>query len=188
MKYCPTCGSQLDDSAQFCPKCGHKQTEQAVQAQSIVSESGKRLHCPNCRSIVFSPIVETTSEGGTVFGTPLSEKISVTAYSSQNTHRNYWMCQSCGTKFRNLQNLEEELKKNISIKKFSLPVSIVFLAITILLMLGLISDPIAAFLLFIPTVAVGTLTFVIFIYWLSAKTIVDKLVKEKAYLEKHCFD
>ena len=66
----------------------------------------KKLHCPNCKSVHISISTETSIDGAV---TTHGGGFSSTHVS--NTHRNFWFCHDCGTKFRNLQNLLEEIKK-----------------------------------------------------------------------------
>ena len=52
MKYCPNCGSQIDDSAQFCNICGTKLVQQPpVQNQNAYNYG----YNPNYQSNVVTP-------------------------------------------------------------------------------------------------------------------------------------
>lgn len=68
------------------------------------------MYCPECKSHHISPIVETEIPGGISLNHSFSKRNNVSAMQFNNTHHSYWMCSSCGCKFRNLQNLEQELK------------------------------------------------------------------------------
>ena len=87
MSYCQNCGATLKEEAAFCNNCG---TAQKPCAQK---ERGK-IHCPSCAS----RNVSITSESGGAS--------AVTA-----VDRNFWFCADCGTKFRSIPSLEEEIKK-----------------------------------------------------------------------------
>lgn len=90
------------------------------------------------------------------------------------------MCGECGHKFRNLQNLEEELAFYLKgLKRFWI-ILIVFCALAILeaFAIGV------GFALVVGSIFVLTMGIIIVIY----KNRASKLKAEKAYLEKHCFD
>lgn len=109
MRYCPNCGSQLAEEVRFCPTCG---TEQQTGQQPVRRTTGarKRLHCPNCRSTNLTSILESTGSIGSVGR--ISRNIALTGTSINN--KSFWMCQECGHKFRNLEDLIQENKKYLS--------------------------------------------------------------------------
>lgn len=108
MRYCPNCGTEVEEGAAFCSRCGTAQQRQ----QSAQRSSGmrKRLHCPNCRSTNLTPIVESTSTIGSVGR--ISKNIALTGTNVNN--KSFWMCQECGHKFRNLEDLIQENKRYFS--------------------------------------------------------------------------
>ena len=67
-----------------------------------------RLHCPQCKGEQITPIVESSVDGAMTTHSSNGRFSSTTV---SNTHRNYWMCSTCGNKFRNIQNLEQEIEK-----------------------------------------------------------------------------
>ena len=146
-----------------------------------------KLHCPNCKSHNISISTES-SVGGAVTST--HGNMSVTSVS--NTHRNFWFCSDCGTKFRNIQNLEEEIHKcrytHIILWVFAAILSFTFIKFII----SLISHPIAGgimTLLFFPTI-IGTFTgaVVCIIMGFVSKSKLDKKKKELEYLKENCFN
>lgn len=180
MSFCPNCGTELDEGTRFCGNCGHSlQAISSSQKRNHLSNS-KRMHCPECKSNDISPIVETEISSGTSFNHSFSKRNSVSTMQFNNTHRNYWMCSNCGCKFRNIQNLEAEIKntQNIVIRGI----------------IGIILW--AVFTFFITTVSgfgfISALNILLILLFVAAiiylNNRIAKLTEEKAYLKKHCFN
>lgn len=97
-----------------------------------------------------------------------------------NTHRNYWMCSNCGTKFRNLQNLEEELKNTQGLVKRGI-IGIVLLLVLVLFFMVIIGfggfSVLCIFVILLSVVALCIL-----------KNRIAHMNEERAYLKKNCFD
>lgn len=180
MQYCSNCGSELEDGVGFCPNCGQRQNTEYQSVQRRSTSNRKRLHCPACGSVALAPIVETEVSGGTAVNHSITRRTSASAMRFNNTHRNYWMCNECGHKFRNLQNLEEELAY---IQKALKRLWIVLIAVGILIILEAFAIGVGFALVF---GSIFVLTMVIAIGVYNSKA--SKLKSEKAYLEKHCFD
>ena len=178
MKFCSNCGQQIDDHAKFCAHCGTTQGAQVPTAQPM-APGGKRLHCPNCKGAQLSPIVETDVQGGYALNRSLGRKWSVSAIDLKSTHRNYWMCGNCGHKFRNIQNLEEEIATYRKGLRATYALAII-MAIPILITL-LCGESFPPFL-FIATCAL--IIFLVAVF----KNKLNTLGKEKDYLEKNCFN
>lgn len=188
MKYCQNCGNQIDDSANFCRSCGSTQSDSpAIDPAQSNTSGGRRLHCPECKSTLLSPIVETTNNGGNAVHTPVTRNVGFTTYTTYSTHRNYWMCQSCGTKFRNLQNLKEEIVRETKRMKASLIWGIIMAAAGLLGIIAASADKLMSLILR-PTAVLSIIAAVIFLcVWLTTKSKVNKMTKEKEYLEVNCF-
>lgn len=180
MKYCQKCGNQISDDAQFCPACGQSQQMQpaAKPIPRVQRSGGKKLHCPNCGSTSLSAIVESDVTGGTSYSRSVTKKASVSTMEFTNVHRNYWMCSDCGEKFRNLQNLKEEIASNEkSLRIFTILFCFVALSSAILSLV----EPLFLIMLVIAlAAAVAGIT----IY----KNRIAAMRKEKIYLERNCFD
>lgn len=171
MKFCSHCGKQIDDQAGFCPACG--QTQNVVQPnQPNVTQ---RLHCPTCKSNQLSPIVETEISGGTALNHSVTRKNSVSAFNMKNTHRNYWMCQSCGHKFRNIDNLNEEIATQAKAQKSCLYSAILFAILSIIAFGG--AGIVAAVL--IGAFFGG--------FWIYFKKKADTMTQERDQLMQDCF-
>lgn len=180
MRYCPNCGMELGEGTHFCSNCGHSLQTSTPVPRKRNPTNAKRMHCPECKSTDISPIVETEITGGTSLNHSFSKRNSVSAMQFNNTHRNYWMCSNCGCKFRNIQNLEEEIKNTNNLVKRGI--------------LGVILWTVFTFLI----TALGGFGFVsilnIFVTLLIAAAVfylknrVTKLNEERAYLKKHCFN
>ncbi|MBQ2927839.1 MAG: zinc-ribbon domain-containing protein [Oscillospiraceae bacterium] len=105
MSYCPNCGKEIIEGAAFCPECGTKQNGWQPARRNTTPRG--RLHCPSCRSTNLTPIIESTSTIGSVGR--VSKNIAVTETNVKN--KSFWMCQECGHKFRNLEDLIAENKR-----------------------------------------------------------------------------
>lgn len=180
MKYCSNCGKQIDDNAKFCIHCGSSQAEPASVANTqTVSGNMKRIHCPECKSTQISPIVETNISGGTGFQVGVTRRTAVSSVSLTSANRNYWMCQICGRKFRNIDNLKEELaaqEKNLKVlfnfMIVTLAISLLFVVCGAAILFGLMFSCALVF--------IGC-------YFLQRKTI-EKTNQELQYLQANCFN
>lgn len=180
MRYCPNCGSELADGVRFCINCGQDQQPPVSAPRKNVRKAAGSMHCPQCKSGDISPIVETDITGGTSFNHSFSKRNSVSAMQFNNTHRNYWMCSNCGCKFRNLQNLEEELKNTQGIVKRGM-IGVILLIVLCLLFTMTIGFSVFSVLCII-VVSLCAIAIVIL-----RKRISD-MQQEQVYLKKNCFD
>ncbi len=188
MKNCPNCQTQLADDTKFCPSCG--QTVAAAPAPQAVPSAGK-MHCPNCKSHNIHISTETSVDGAV---TTSAGRLSSTHVS--NTHRNYWFCQNCGTKFRSLPSLDEELTK---LKKPPVALWVLFgifvaafLFFLFLTLRGVLSDSMFSGFVFLYTgpFMFGALAGIIIVPCIVGhyKKKAKKLEQEKLYLQQNCFD
>lgn len=176
--YCQNCGQALADGARFCPNCGQDQQSPGPADTPVRTSNGKRLHCPECRSTAISPVVETEINGGTSLNHSFSRKNSVSTMRFNSTHRNYWMCSNCGRKFRNLQNLEEELASQEKLAKN-----------------GIIGMIIVALLGIFEWIAIGfgisllawLVEIICIVCYFILKSRINKLREERIYLKRNCF-
>lgn len=122
-----------------------------------------RMHCPHCQSKQLSSIVETEFSPKTM----------------RNETRTGWVCNSCGRKFANIQNLENDLstmEKNAE----SAVQAIILTVILCLLSAQMIS--LDASLLFYAPILI--LTAGIFLF---SKVRINKVASEYSFLKQHCF-
>lgn len=190
MKYCPTCGTQISDSAAFCSECGTHIpgiTDVKNTVQSNRRTGRKSIHCPECGSTNLAPIVESENNGGVAVSSPISQRMGMTSYSSVTTHRNYWVCQDCGYKFRNLDNLKEELTKKSKLLKPLLIIGI--LATVMLLLMGIILSGNKLFMVIMLPIMIPCITcdIIVWAFWVRTRREVENMTEEKRHLERHCF-
>lgn len=192
MAFCTRCGNRLNDGAAFCSNCGAPQNaapaaapapapaRPAAPAPAPAPRAGQ-LHCPSCKGVHLSPLVESSVNGALT-----TSRGGMSATRVSNIHRNYWMCNTCGNKFRNIQSLQEE----IVYTEKSVKAGIVLTIISALLFLLLITkgESIALFLFFPFVLTVGLFAVVSFFMIFSYKGKVKKLKEELAYLQYHCFN
>lgn len=136
----------------------------------------RKLHCPNCKSTNIAISTESSVTGAVTTGHGRFASTTVS-----NDHKNFWFCSDCGTKFRNIQNLEEEIVKT----KKSVTVGIVFTIIVVILaVVNLLGNPFGR-------IIAGPAFFAAIIFalvTLSFKSKVKKLTKELEDLKVNCFD
>ena len=178
MKFCSKCGQQLEDYAQFCPQCGNAQSAQPSAPQPV-APGGLRLHCPKCKSTHFSPVVETDVKSGFSVNTAATKRIGFTSTSLKSIHRDYWMCQSCGNKFRNIDNLESEI---VTVSKSMKPCMIFCIIMAVFSVLCPLAEVGIGCIISVPF---AILMGVLYLYY---KNQYKKLTAEKEYLSVHCFD
>lgn len=203
MAFCTRCGNRLNDGAAFCSNCGAPQNaapaaaptpaparpaapapapaRPAAAAPAAPAPRAGQLHCPSCKGVHLSPLVESSVNGALT-----TSRGGMSATRVSNIHRNYWMCNTCGNKFRNTQSLQEE----IVYTEKSVKTAIVLTIISALLFLLLITqgESIALFLFFPFVLTVGLFAVVSFFMIFSYKGKVKKLKEELAYLQYHCFN
>lgn len=182
MKNCQHCGRQIGDT-EFCPHCGQKQNAQQVQ-----SVNRRRLHCPHCKSVQLTALVESKQTGGVATHSKVTKRVGITSYSANTENRHYWMCRDCGHKFRNLEDLKSELVSANKIVKVSRIMSIIFGILCLLTLLFAFSDPMAFVMMIVPFIACVAMEAVFLVLWLSYKKNVESMTADEAYLEKNCFD
>lgn len=183
MPICQKCNSTLPENSVFCGNCGQKVTQPTQQSMAQQNFAVKKLHCPNCKSHNISITTESSVNGAV---TTNNGGFSSTHVS--NTHRNYWVCGDCGTKFRNIQNLEEEISKC----KNSHIVFFVFAAIAAGLFIFFLSlcldNPFGALFFGVFTFGCAIATLIFVIYAFKSMRDVKKMRQELQYLKSACFN
>lgn len=179
MSVCQNCNANVPEGTNFCPKCG---TKLGGVAEPIPVNRAGKLHCPQCKSHNISPVTESSVNGGV---TTHHGRMSTTSVS--NTHRNYWMCADCGTKFRNIQNLEEEIAKTKSTPTVFRVIAIIALIISVYLIASALSSPLGIFAAYPAFIAV-VCTIVFFIGSFVYSNKVKKMRAELEYLKANCFN
>ena len=215
MAFCTHCGTSINVGAAFCPNCGAPQNaapapsayapqnaapapsgyapqnvapapsgyapQNVAPAPSGYAPQMGQLHCPSCKGINLSPVVESS-----VTGALSSTRGGMTATHVSNIHRNYWICGTCGTKFRNIQNLEEEIVRTEKNAKTSVVMAVI--SALLFLFLILMGEKIMLFLFLPFVITVGLFALVSFCLIFSYKNKAQKLKDEVAYLQYHCFN
>lgn len=139
-----------------------------------------QLHCPECKSTNISPINETTNEGGYAVHNRVNKSTGFSNIVMKSTHRNYWLCASCGEKFRNIKNLQQEIEAT----QKKLNSYLILGALILFIILG--SIIVDAFSAFLPLIVI--LVVVDGSYILIHKKKITDMNNELQYLKKNCFD
>ncbi len=179
MKTCKNCNTQIEDGAVFCHVCGTK-TEQIVNNDGA---SPKKFHCPNCKSTNITITTESSIDGAV---SSHGRHFSSTSFS--NTHRNFWVCSDCGTKFRNIQSLEEEIAKKKNYPTIFTVLAIISGIISLYLLMNMLADPFSAFFFGTYFMILIILTIVGICGIFSWKKKLAAMRAELVYLKKNCFN
>ncbi len=182
MKRCGRCNTHIADETKYCPNCGEK-TGNAVGAQRTRTPARSihnKLHCPYCGSRELS--MTTESSVGSGMTTNINKKTAMTVLS--NTHKNFWMCHECGRKFRNIQNLEEEIAgEENKIRMFTKLQAVLGICSVVMALMGLL----VPFLFIISVVGFFGVALWGFLKSMAVKQCAP-LKKELSFLKKRCFD
>lgn len=203
MAFCSRCGNAVEAGSAFCAKCGAPQNavpaaapapryarpaapapdyaQPVPPAPNARGPRNGKLHCPSCKGVQLSPVVETSINGAL---TSSHGNLSSTRVS--NIHRNYWMCNTCGEKFRNIQNLQEEIVYTEKCAKTGIIMTII--STILFLFLILFGEKVALFLFLPFVITVGLFAVVSFFLIFSYKSKAKKLKEELAYLKRFCFN
>ena len=177
--FCSKCGTKMEEGAKFCPSCGT--ATGAAPAAAPMAGGPKKLHCPQCGSHNIAVTTESSVNGAVT-----SHHGAFSSTHVSNTHRNFWMCADCGTKFRSIPSLEEEIKKT----KSQPLIWAIFTAIALILTIYFFANSDGLFTSFMFKAygiasLICTILFGIFIF--VSKNKLTKLRAELAYLQYHCF-
>lgn len=74
MKYCASCGSQIEDKAKFCPHCGMK-TQQTNYKKRTEEYVGKVIKCPSCGAELSSLTAICPSCGHEINSSKISDSL-----------------------------------------------------------------------------------------------------------------
>ena len=181
--YCQKCGKEIADESAFCPKCGHSVSSGTqTELERTTPDKAGRLHCPKCKSLNISVTTESSVNGGIT-----SHHGGVSATSLSNTHRNYWICSDCGAKFRNIQNLEEEIHRNRNTPKILIVLMSIMGILGIYLFVQMMSG--WAGFMFVPYFGGAVIAFIVFLcFSISSRKSLEHMKKELEYLKENCFD
>lgn len=142
-----------------------------------------KLCCPNCKSHNITITTESSVTGGI---TAHHGGFSTTSMS--NNHQNFWICSDCGAKFRNIQNLEEEIKKNKNAPAILFVIAGIALVLTLYLIIQISSSPIGAFLMAPYTVGAASCAIGFAIGGFVSKKKQKARINELEYLKANCFE
>ncbi len=149
----------------------------------MANTSNGKLHCPNCKSHNISITTETSVNSAMT--THYSQHSSTLV---SNSHRNYWICTDCGTKFRNLQNLEEEIQKSRKTPIVMLILAAISFVISIVFVIMGMDNILGMFIFFPLILGCGVFALVSFVISFVCKSKIKKMEKERDYLKQNCFD
>ncbi|MBQ7876052.1 MAG: hypothetical protein IJ316_02065 [Clostridia bacterium] len=141
------------------------------------------LHCPQCKATTISPVTESSVNGAFTTG-----RGHMAATTVSNTHRNYWMCSTCGTKFRNIQNLEEEIAKTKKNPIICAVVAVIAAILCIDCVFKIIGNPFLIFFAgsFAFVCAITAIVCLCFVFVYNGR--LKKMKNELEYLKFNCFN
>lgn len=170
MSYCTKCGTEVPEGSAFCNACGNRMVAAAPMPVEQPAQGNerlrKKLHCPECKGRKLSASVENWGQTGGAYR--MTNRVAVG--SSRSINHTYWICGDCGIKFRNVQDLEKEVKAGKAVRTLLAIMTVLFILLSFVIIFMLL--PMVVLLGF----TVGT--------WIS----LHKKEKELAYLQVNCFD
>ena len=179
MSFCKKCGYQLTEDSKFCPKCGETIENDGNTKKANPTKGGKRVHCPKCGDTTLTPATESTTTGGNVRRNLGGQSATITM---NTVHRNYWLCHACGHKFRNIENLEEEIAVTEKKSKSFITCGIIFVIAAILIFI--INIPVLSMFAGLVMIIAGI---AMAVSGLMAKSSINAMKQELAYLKENCF-
>ena len=192
MPFCTKCGTELKQEAKFCVSCGAPtnasagapaNTQTPPPSQPQPTPGSRHLHCPQCRSTRISPINETTISSSVSVG-----RNNLRSTHHSNIHRNYWMCSDCGTKFRHLQNLEEEIVKSQKAIKVYWIMAVISWLLFVVFAAQVAGNSFMMMVCAYPMLVTLVCGLVFTICPLVGKSKVKKMKEEYQYLSVNCFN
>ena len=177
MAFCKKCGAQVVDNTAFCASCGAPQN--AAPAPAAVAG---QLHCPNCKGTNLTPVVESSVDGAVT-----SSRGNLSATKVSSIHRNYWICSTCGNKFRNIQNLQEEMVKMEKNAKLYTIITVISAVLFFVFCKMVEEAGFLGFLFWSFVLTAGLFALVSFCFIFVSKNKAKKMKEELAYLKKNCF-
>lgn len=186
--FCNKCGAQIADGSAVCPSCSAQFSAQQPQAfqQPAPQQTSGKLHCPQCKSHNISITTESSIDSAVTTMHGRRSQFGSTKF--KNTHRNFWVCSDCGTKFRNIQSLEEEIAKTKNMPIVYSVFTVILLILSIVFITN-ISGGFFKILIAGPfTIASVIGTIVCFCLIFSSKSKLKKMREELAYLKQNCFN
>lgn len=192
LNVCPGCSTPITKEDIFCPNCGTKNghtapivkenTASIPTVSSAIQKSPGKLHCPHCGSHNITVTTESSVNGAlTAHGGAGSSTVV------SNTHRNFWICSDCGTKFRNIQSLEEEI---LASKNSPIVAGIIGgISAIIAIWLAIMASTSFLGVMFIPYIAGAGIAAIVsaVVGYISVKK-TKKMKKELEYLKDKCFN
>lgn len=142
-----------------------------------------KLHCPNCKSDNFTNATESN-----VTGAMSTTRGNIRTTHVSNEHRHYWVCKDCGTKFRNIQSLEEEIKKYSKTPIFVGILSAIAFILTVFFIVEIAQNPLSIIFFGFLTLACAVVAIVCLCMAFVYKNKIKKMKAEAEYLKENCFD
>lgn len=96
---CPECGKEISDQATTCPHCGVTLKQAPVQPININMNNGRSVKCPKCGSTNLQAISDTHGKGASFWKLCCCGLLGLCGTGKTQTDH-YWVCQSCGNKFK----------------------------------------------------------------------------------------
>lgn len=95
---CPECGKQVSDKASTCPNCGVTLNASISNSHSQLDNSAA-IKCPKCGGTNLQAVADVKGKGASFWKICLCGILGLCG-TGKTTTEHFWVCQSCGNKFK----------------------------------------------------------------------------------------
>lgn len=96
---CRECGKEISDQAETCPYCGFTINEKTHSEIDVSKNNKNSIKCPRCKSSNLQAISDTHGKGASFWKLCCCGLLGLCGTGKTETDH-YWVCQSCGNKFK----------------------------------------------------------------------------------------
>ncbi len=117
--FCKMCGAEVVEGQRFCDKCG-AQIDVSVQPRenSVQQNTGAlAMHCPRCGKTNLQVQSNNRILSSMTTARRVGKKHAVGSTAYNSIAETYWFCNSCGMKFRDLDELQTIAKRERNVSK-----------------------------------------------------------------------
>lgn len=111
--FCVRCGAEIVSGNAFCGKCGTPVGNGQVIEKDVTQETQRQwqLHCPRCGKGGLQAQSGNRVVSSTTMARSIGKKHAIGSTSYNSIIETYWFCNSCGMKFRDLDELQAIVKR-----------------------------------------------------------------------------
>lgn len=133
--FCVRCGSEIVNGNAFCGKCGAPVGSEQNTVNVVLKDTSNQwqMHCPRCGKGGLQAQCNNKIVSSTTLSRKLGKRHAIGGTSYNSISETYWFCNSCGMKFRDLDELQAIILQQHKAAKGMK----IFLIVTLIVMLGI---------------------------------------------------